>query len=352
MTPIAGTIEEPERGTWVADLEFTDPYEGTFDHGGVTWVGALASQRLEGGRHKVRIVGGNGRLGGTVGDRWYRGGASGNTIVQDIANRVGHAAAPNLPGRVASWARQRGTAGEALSALCDVIGAQWWVGRDGTLRVQTARPGGTVADLPQEDGDGEHVILVGDLVATVLPGAEYLGQVIRHVRHLIGGDKSRLEVSFRTTVPAGRGLDYLRAHRAVVESRHSDGTLDLIVGGRFSLTRIPWLPGIPGDCVLEAGDVVIVAAWGGDPRQWHAVGVSRVTGGTPVASVDDSVNGGTLVLAITPVGIPVALTHVAPGPTHDAELAALLLTITQAGNIPFPCPLTGLIDSGNPRILV
>jgi len=371
MVASAGTIEEPERGTWVADVESRDDFDGELHFGGVSWVGRQVAATRENGRVKARIVGGAGDLGTEVPDKWYLGGGTGNTIVSDIARLVGIDASPSLPQRVASWQRAKATAGEALDQICDALGAQWWVDRAGVLQAG-AREASTV-DAPVESTDASGIATIAaESSAAVSPGQTLPdGAVIRHVRHMLRGDTLRIEastVALRVREPAGLG--YLRMHRGVVERQHDDGSLDLIVDNTHSLTRVPWLPGVPAVCVLKAGDVVQVASWaGGNPRQWAAVGVSRVEGGTAVAGIDDTVDCGVLLVWIGPPIPPgtattTAVTYVPPAPadTFAARLATALLTPPESkppipppppgpGLPPTRIPLTGLITSGNPRIL-
>jgi hypothetical protein len=360
MIAEGGTIEEPERGAWVADVESRAAYDGALDFGGVTWTGRLVSSAVENGRYRMRIAGGAGDLGAVLPDKWYLGGGSGNAIVGDIGAAIGMQASPDLPQRVASWQRARSSAGEALDRLCDALGAQWWVARDGVLHAGV-RDGGALADATVVDTGSDGIVtLAADTLAGVTPGRTLpSGVVIRHARHIQQGAELRSEVS---TVPLRirepSGLGYLRVHRGVVESQHADGSLDLIVDGTHSLTRVAWLPGAPMACVLEPGDVVSVASWaGGDPRQWYATGMSRVANLAPIAGVGDSVDCGMLLVGVAPpvppgTGTLTDIRYVAPAPasTFATRLAAALLTLPP----PFivtQIPMSGLITSGNDRIL-
>lgn len=359
MTVSAGTIEEPERGTWVADVESRDEASGKLSFGGVEWTGRVAYSTRENGRTKARVVGGVGDLGVTLPDKWYLGGGSGDTIVGDIARGVGLPVESDLPQRVASWQRARASAGECLDQICDALGAQWWVGRDGVLRTG-ARESSVIQARTEGTGSDGITVLAPESSAGVAPGRTYPdGGVIRHARHILRGETLRVEASataLRTREPSGLG--YLRMHRGVVERQHADGSLDLIVDNTHSLTRIPWLPGVPAVCVLEPGDVVMVASWsGGNPRQWAAVGVSRTEGGTATAGIGDTADCGTLILSHVP-GVPPGSTtipagdYIPPGPDHDAQAAA----IRAARSIPpsvihLDARLEAVITSGNPRIL-
>lgn len=361
MRVSTGTIEEPERGTWVADVESRDDASGTLLLGGVTWVGRVASSARENGRTKARVVGGLGDLGAELPEKWYLGGGSGNTVVNDIARAVGMSATPELPNRVASWQRAAGSAGEGLDAICDALGAQWWVDRDGVIRAgardSTLVSGATVVDT----GTDGIITLAAESSAGVAPGRTLAaGGTVRHARHVQRPDGLRIEaatIAMRTREPAGLG--YLRMHRGVVERQHDDGSLDLIVDNSHSLTRIPWLPGIPAVCTLEPGDVVMVASWaGGDPRQWAAVGVSRVEGLTAVSGKGDTVDCGALCVTVVQGVAPgsattIGMAYVPPDPpdTFDSRLATGVSESATplVGGETFQ--IRGIITSGNPRIL-
>jgi hypothetical protein len=301
MIPLLATIEEPEQGTWVADLVHLDVYPGSFDMGGITWTGAALPSVQDGPRFKTRVVGGKGKLSATVPDKYYYGGGTGDTVIGDIARTVGETYIPGAPQRVASWDRAFGTGGQALDQICQTLGVTWWVDTDGQLRAGT-RPAGAAdlskAVLLSADPDGA---LVYNTVSSkeLAPGLTIGGKVIRHIRWELTEKNLTACVSFvpYALVDLRGGLDYLRSHRAVVESQEADGTLNLIVGNRFSLTKVPFQGGIPGKIKLQAGDVVTACAWGGDPRQWFAHSVQRVDGRV-------TIDCGTLLFTQLPVTPP------------------------------------------------
>ncbi len=286
-------------------------------------------------------------------DQFYLGGGTGNTIVRDILRAAGEIGLPTLPVRVASWLRSEGTAGQALDQIVATLDALWWVDRDGTVRASARRPSNTV-DLTKwtrvgSDVDGS-ISYVGDSAAGILPGMVTETKTIRHVRWHLDGSRITAEVSFVPYEMADLrgGLDYLRSHRAVVESQETDGTLNLIVDNRFSLTKVPFQAGIPGTIKILPGDVVTVCAWGGDPRQWFAHSLIR-TPGSPVARVGDSVDCGTLLVVHT-AGL-LSLVQLFPNTiVGNVALQAAVVAAGLAGAIAIQVPITGVVSSGSERV--
>lgn len=345
MIPLSANLEEPEQGTWVADLVHLGSYPGSFDLGGVTWTGAALASVSDGPRMKTRVVGGKGKLSSVVRDQYYYGGGTGDTVIGDIARSVGETYVPGAPQRVASWSRAFGTAGQALDQICQTLGILWWVDLQGRLRAGS-RPTGTVdtsgRTQTSADVDGE-ISFVGDSVNGLAPGMTLDGKTIRHIRWELTDKRLTAYVSFVPyALPDLRGgLDYLRSHRAVVESQEADGTLNLIVDNRFSLTKVPFQGGVPGKIALRAGDVVTACAWNGDPRQWFAHSVQRVDGRV-------TVDCGTLLFTQLPVtppgtgGTVVFVKQFLPG--QEQELAAALLLVTPP-LVAIQVPVKGMILS-------
>lgn len=353
MSLISASIEEHERGAWVAELVTTTTYEGSFIAGGSTWVGTIVGiPQKVGGRYKTTVVGGKGKLSLPIKERFYKGGASIATIFRDMLN--GEQGQTSLTARAPTYQRQAGKLGEALDYLSDTYGVIWWVDRDGTLRLEKTRENGEITHgvVLERDVDTSVTLSVAKAEG-IIPGKAFEGRIIRHVRWLLSPQSLRAELSFKAYEIPLVGVDYLKKYSAVVERQNADGSLDLVVNGRFGLTNVKWFSSIPANVQINQGDIVTVGFWAGDPRQPYAEGLNQITGGSPVARVGDTTNGGTLLIGQNVVSFAVAGMFIPPGPTHEAELAAALISLTASGTpVLIQLDLTSLIDSGQERVKI
>lgn len=369
MSPLRGVIEVFERGAWVADLVLPDAFEGKFAYG-EDWTGTEVESRTEGGEggsKHVRIVGGKGRLGTTLKEKWYRGGGTGNTIANDICKEAGETSSVSLPVRAPQYFRHKDTAGRQLDILCDLLLADWWVDRTGTVKAGTRESGEIDKTLPRvaSDTDGS-VTLSIETTAGIDVGMTWEGRKVRHVRFVFAGNRTLAELSF---TPLGiadvkRTLDYASPHKAVVESQAANGTLTLIVDGRYTLSAVPWLGGIPARITINPGDLVTVGFWNKDPRQPYAHSLIMLETGAPSARVQDPVECGTLLIGQNPGTFVVAAVYVPPTPwptpddagkaaaqgLHAAAVAAAAAAMAATPAVA-TLPLSGLIAGGDPRVL-
>jgi hypothetical protein len=326
MAVISATIEEYYQGAWTATVEQTEPYAGSFDLGGFTWTGvAVSPVQEDGGRYRAQIVGGAGGLGKSVAERQYYGGSSVSGILSDILKACGEVGGTPLTTRAPSYQRQASTAGAALDYLCKTYGLVWYVGRDGRVTLMSSRVG-----LPAPDSfqvltrDALGPILQANDGATLVPGDTFEGQTIRHIRWIQSPQRLVAEVSFKEPISKPEGLDYHKTYGAKVERQNSDGTLDVIVNGKFGLSKVKWLVGLPGWVEAKEGDLVSVGFWNADPRQPYAIGIELVT------QTRQAIDMGQLCLQMGP-----------PGP-----LAAAVAAVYYAE----PPELTGGITVWNPII--
>lgn len=356
---ISATIEELYSGAWVADTVDVVAPTGTFTTAdGQTWVGTVFSSAQDGGRYYARIVGGKGNLGKALPDRWYNGTSLIDKIGGDAVTEAGETlGSATLGTRVDSWQRAAGTLGQALAHIVAIVGGVWWVGRDGNVNLAASRPASVIApqtvSVKSRDVDGSLVVDPFPTAALTL-GATWNGQEVRHIRWVQTSNSYTASLAFKDLDSPILTWDYLRTYSAKVDKQNEDGSLDLIVDERFSVTSVKWLSGLPGKVVINGGDEVTIGWHGGDPRYPYAVGLVMTDGGKAVARVDDTVDAGTLVIPTTLAGVvgPVTfkITYVPPGPTHDADVAQALLTMVAFA--PVKVDLKGVITSGQVRVLI
>lgn len=360
MTPLSAIVEEFEQGAWIADCEFAQSPDGTFVLGSETWAGSIFSSRLEGGRYLTRIVGGKGGLGKPVTDKQYRGAVSVGKVFQDILALAGETSGPVLTDRVDNYDRMKGTAGQALDMLAYVFGCSWRATRSGAMTLY--RPSsGSELDVKKyvrvgADIDGAAFLSVQDS-AVVTIGQTFEGKRIRSIRWVLSKSRLVAEVS-PDPVAAGdtrARLDFLKVYSAKVVKQNSDGSVDVIAAGRFGLSQVPLLVGIPvAKVTMLEGDLVNVGFYDGDPRKPYALCTAQGEGAKAVARVGDTADCGTLIIGTlsTPAapGSPVSIgfQYVPPGPTHD-QLVPLAMTAL-AAFAPQSLALKALITSGQDRV--
>jgi hypothetical protein len=372
MRPLRGFIEVSERGTWVADLVFPEASTGVFETGtGETWTGTVLSQVDDTSSWHATIVGGKGGLSKVLKDRWYQGGGTGNTIAKDILTEAGEVAGEmSLPVRAPQYFRQTGKAGEQLDNICDLLKGNWWIDRAGLLFCASARPA-TVIDTKERvqiSEDTNSVVLSTEVTAGIEPGCTWNGKLIRHVRWVLS-DKTYAELSYLPLFVARdqrQGLDYSTTHKAVVKSQSAvNGKLTVTVDGRYTLTEVPWLGGVPAKVTLESGDLVSVGFWNRDGRQPYAFSINQLSSGAPSARVQDAVEGGTILIGQNAATFVVAAVYVPPTPwptpddagkaiaqgLHAVAVAAATAALSSAATpVVATLALSGLIASGDERI--
>lgn len=360
MIPLSAIVEEFEQGAWVADCEFSEKPTGSFELGSETWSGTVLASQLEGGRYLTRIVGGKGGLAKGVTDLQYRGAIGLNKIFADVCKLAGETLGETLTDRVINYDRMRGTAGQALDSLCLTFGCAWRITRAGSASLYRPVASSEVAANKYtrvgSDIDGA-VFLAVQSSSDIALGQTVGGKRIRSIRWCL--NKSRL-VAECSPDPVAAGdlrqrLDFLKTYSAKVERQNADGSLDLIVAGRFGLSQVPLLVGVPVAKVqLVAGDLVNVGFYEYDPRKPYAICTGQGSGSKAVARVDDTADCGTLILGTlsTPAapGSPVTIgfQYVPPGPNHDNLVR--LATTGLAAFTPQSIRLKAVITSGQERV--
>jgi hypothetical protein len=275
---VEAQIEEFERGAWVADLvTLEESFSGSFDLGGATWTGTAVQERIDGERHFVRVVGGAGKLGEIVRDRYYDGRVSLRAAVQEVCANSGEAFG-DASGTVflASFQRLRGTAAQALDRIADTFGLSWWIGRDGAVRMDAARPPGgqAIGVRTAVDSDGSVMLVHPEGVEL---GGTYDGVTIRHARWHLTEDRLTAQIYpipflFRSPTET----EYSSLYSASVDRQNADGSVDVIAAGRFGVTKVPLFSGIPGSKIkLNPGEQVTLGFFGGDPQKPFCVAMAQ-----------------------------------------------------------------------------
>jgi hypothetical protein len=334
-------VEQFEQGAWIADVSDVDPLDGTFELAGETWRGTVIDQANENGFYVGRVIGGAGKLSESVRDRYYDSRVTLREVVNGILSPVGETIGTVDSATVTTYMRLRGTVGAALETLARTYGVQWWVARDGRVNVGV-RPSGPDAQGVRVDSGPDGSVYLRN-PENVDIGGTYDGQTIKHVRWTQTADVFECVLYFRAFAdePLTDALDYRTLHSALVHAQNADGTLDLVVGGRYTITNVQYLSGIPDSkIVVAAGDPVVLGFYNGDPRAPFAVATWQNAAATQgVARVNDTVAVGTI-SAQDSLGGPVTITYTPPGGAPTAVIG------------PAPTTLQGVITSGSSKVLL
>lgn len=341
MIPISATIEEFEQGAWVADIVALESFSGSFTMpDGETWTGFKLSEKVEHQKYHTRIIGGAGKLGVTVPDKYYSGNVSLGVALADLCRAAGETMGTATPGVfLSTYQRLAGITTEALDVLADAFSQIWWIDRTGTLQMGAARPVGAEASGQRVSSDSDGSAVLVNPVSLTL-GASYapteptaMMASIRHIRWRLTPERFQAEIfplPFLFRSPAQ--TKYTRHYNASVLSDNGDGTVDVRVDNRFGVTAVPLLCGVPGAKVkTKKGEIVTLGFYGGDPQKPYCVAMGQNTGATKQVAR----NGDTVKVTLTALQIATISCASAPGPC--------------AGG---PIDIQGTITSGTPRMMV
>lgn len=348
----------PLSGAWSADIAVS-PVQGSvpaaltgtvpIELNGLTLSGTVLRSDAIDGQIVARVIGGKGGLSTVLVERYYKGGSTVRTIIGDILRECGEtlasaSSAALLDQIMPTWQRAAETAGDALTRLAVALGGNWRMTASGEVLLVGAETWPTVTL--------EHTLVPGsDALAgmyriawpettpdTLVPGVTFRGMRVRYIVHELTPQGLRSEV--RTIEPRGL-LDRLRRARdgwysrlwpGVVEKQNADGTVDVVIDGRFGETGVRLRHGLPGVTVLVAqGQQVLVGYEADDPKRpfaalWTSSGTAKF---------------GTLLTAQNAASLALLPPQwFAAGPAGDAAATAALAAILAAGNIGYLTALT------------
>jgi hypothetical protein len=224
--------------------------------------------------------------------------------VQEICTNGAELFGSATPGvMLQTYERLRDTVAGALDRLADENQMIWWVDRDGSLHMAATRPPAGLADGvrvdPQTDGS---VTLVNP--EGVVLGATYQGKPIRHIRWTMTADRQQAQiyfVPFLFPTPQKQTI-YSCHYSAKVDTDNGDGTIDVIADGRFGVTKVPLMSGIPGSKItVKPGELVTLGFLGGNPRAPYAIAHGQISSAQKlVARKTDPITQGTLQFTYVP----------------------------------------------------
>lgn len=350
----------PLTGAWTVDLALSPVQDDVgaaltgrvrIDLNGLTLSGTVVRSEAIDGIIAARVVGGAGKMGTELPEKFYRGSSTLAKIVGDMLREAGETLAGAssttlLANALGTWQRARETVGAALSRVLRLFGGSWRMTPAGEVLVVAAESWPVVAPAHtlvagSDPTLGTYRVAWPDTTPSdVLPGVTFRGARIRYVIHELTAGSLRTEV--RTQEPR-QSLDRLRVLMAredwytrlwpgVVDRQNADGSVDVVVDGKWGETAVTLRHGLAGVTVLvAAGQQVLLGYEGADPKRpyaalWKASGTAKI---------------GTLLLAQNAASLALLPPQwFAAGPTGDAAAAAALAVVLAAGNVGYTLPLT------------
>lgn len=292
---VSGTLEVPAEGAWWLDavVSGTDelPARVVVTLGEGRWVGAVHASAVDGGRRRVRVLGGAGGIATPVPDRYQQGG---QTTVRSIAAELcalGGETLEDAPATpLGSWQRLRGTVGTALSDLARATGLRWRVSAAGGVVVYdpaVVPSSNAPGVLVEPDVDGP---VYGVQTFELEPPCTVGGVAVEHVTGVLERDarmvlrptslRSQLR-SLPDAMPHGRVFQArLVAQRGRLVDVQIDAASSRGVGpggergssGAWAIRGIPLWPGLPGvELELRPGAGLLVLFVDADPRRGIAI---------------------------------------------------------------------------------
>lgn len=285
-------LEAPAVGAWMLTATVSGPEpvskSVTCKLGAKDWIGTVIHDRIDGGRRRVKVIGGAGGLAKVVPDRAEQ---SPQTTVRGVARALctigGEtlADAPETP--LGAWTRLRGTVGTCLADLCRTMGLRWRVTAAGQVRVyadeapEVSAPGTL---LEQSAREAVYGVTSFDVEPPCTIGGVDVELVTGQVNEK---GEARLTVAKAAIPEAMQALMQGRAHVRVEQARlvQQRGRLvDVRIDapsssgygpggappatGAWAIPGVPLWPGLPGvELKLRPGAGLLVFFVDGDPRK-------------------------------------------------------------------------------------
>lgn len=376
---VTATICLRQRGAWTADIEVgTDTDLGddvTIESptGSVSFTGFKYRSNVYGATVSARIVGGAGGLRNIIPAKGYSL-TPALTVAQDIASACGETLAAEsaaiLSGAILThWARAKGTAERALTALADELEAVWRMTPAGEIlfTVDAFAEVESDGELLEDCGDdGEIVLGLSDFDPALQPGVSYDGRKIYSVTHhasevlrtsLSFEGEDRTRGTIRRLVEASLPNDEYTTTQAGKVALQAGAKCDFIPENDTipQMQRVPMFLGVPGLTIqLVPGARAQMGFHGRDPSKPYVLGFEsgsllsysltcpNITLGTsaalPIALAPPTIGGfaaiATYIAALTSAlaanpssYTPFAAAMAAPGATVAGALAGLAATV-------------------------
>lgn len=294
-------LRMPFRGVWYIDATVDADAAGELASAVVVEVGtsrfvgtALRPGADPGGQVTLKVIGGAGRLGETIGPASY-GATTVKEVVLAILDLVGERLSPSsdaatLAYPLGRWNRSRGDAASCISAIAKAAGFSWRMLDDGSVWIGSDTFAESTADVELVGSmPDQGVIEVADEGLSVRPGQSFGGSRIYEIEAMLGAKETRSKLT--TTEGGGRvaraeaakfkrqlegaGFPFARTYAGRVTSQNADGTVEVkIDDGKdvCSQSNVPLRHGLPGVTRLELAPQaeVVLGFDDGDPQKPYA----------------------------------------------------------------------------------
>lgn len=364
---LSGELHFYTEGVWIAILYLntTDTLDKNIT---MTWVdntifkGVIYNTTIIGGKTKVTILGGSGRMNEIIPQKQYQS-VTLRTVLEDIASATGHTLSSTIDPQFSSatlpaWNISTGKASEVLEMLLMPFMGIWQILPDGTLWVGEEKheeTNITVTVLERDTKEPSWIVFNDD--ALLLPPSSIDGNNINEVVYNLRKNKVTTKLLFRSTKDNTYDISsqtminaYKTIYRCRVVAQNSDGSLELQMDPanelfKNGLSKVVICPPAPNMKITPTtGTHCVVAFLNGDPRYPRVIGWDdyiqptkleiSATGGKAAARIDDLVNPAN------------------PMNTWMGQVATALNTIAPGSVAPVLPPSFGQVATGSPDVLI
>ena len=198
---IRATITMPLSGLWYVDADVDAPElpsgRVAIDAAGLSLSGTVVAAEDYGGRIRVRVEAGAGRMAERIGPRFFRS-ATYRQVVAETLREVGESLDGSELGGVApAWARAAGPASRTVAFVAAALGLAWGATDAGLLTLFSPAWSDLVVDTAEvlSDDATTGLLVLGTTDLSARPGYTIEGRRVVAVRHCVS-DVVRTEIVY------------------------------------------------------------------------------------------------------------------------------------------------------------
>ena len=198
---ISARIVMPLSGLWYvdADVDAPDVLTGSvaIEAPGLSLLGTVTSSTSYGGRIRVHVEPGAGRMSESIGARFFQG-ATYRQIVVETLREVGETLdGSSLDGVAPAWTRSEGPASRTLASVASALGLTWGATDGGLLTLFSPAWNDLVVDTAEvlSDDATTGLLTIGTTDLSARPGNTIEGVRAVAIRHVVS-DVVRTEILY------------------------------------------------------------------------------------------------------------------------------------------------------------